>query len=249
MSTYYLFLDELKANDVYNHFCLGGCIVEDAYYRNTIIPYVNSIKQSVFGNTTVILHESQIRQKRADSVSQFDYSSLKNSTKEAEFWSKMKTLFSNHNIRTMCVGIDYNKYKSVYTKSQQKNSEYFIALQIILENFVHFLQENNGKGAVYIESRGIDDDQTLEDQYNTIKNNGTLFIEHHNFNQLLKTISFPMKADNNIGVQIADFIPNPIARHFDNKGQRPHNLYAEIKSKSYDGNKSLIDRFGLKKVL
>ncbi len=249
MSTYYLFLDELKANNIYSHFCLGGCIIEDIYYRNTIIPYVNTLKQEIFGNTTVILHESKIRQKKLDPSTQSDYSVMKDSIRENEFWRKMKMLFSNHEIRTMCVGIDYEKYKSVYTKSQQKNSEYFIALQIILENFVHFLQENNGKGAVYIESRGIDDDQTLENQYITIKNNGTLFIEHHNFNQLLKTISFPMKADNNIGVQIADFIPNPIARQFDCLEQKSLNLYTEIKDKSYDGNKSLIDRFGLKKVL
>ncbi len=58
-----------------------------------------------------------------------------------------------------------------------------------------------------------------------------------------------MKADNNVGIQIADFIPNPIARDLDGKPQRDLNILKEIKNASYDGNLSLINRFGIKKVL
>ena len=134
-------------------------------------------------------------------------------------------------------------------KCKTKNDEYFIALQIILENFVHFLNNTNSMGAVYIESRGLVEDQLLEDHYNTIKTNGTLFIDKSEFKKRLKTISFPMKADNNIGIQIADFVPNPIARHLSNLEQRKYNLFSEINTRLYDGNVNLVNRFGLKKVL
>ncbi|WIV10532.1 DUF3800 domain-containing protein [Proteiniborus sp. MB09-C3] len=247
MGTYYLFLDELKPNSEYKHFCLGGCIIEEMTYKNEVIPYVNNLKQNVFGNTTIILHENKIRQRKNNDG--YNYGILKDKAKETQFWEQMRSLFSKSWIKTICVGIDYDKYRQAYKKSSLKNSEYFIALQIILENFIHFLLINNSKGAVYIESRGIDDDQYLEIQYNIIKNNGTLFVERDEFQKRLKTISFPMKADNNIGIQIADFVPNPVARHFDGTTQRPLTIFDEIRCCSYDGDLSLIDRFGLKKVL
>lgn len=245
MATYYLFLDELKPNDIYKHFCLGGCIIEDMTYRNNVIPFVNNLKAEVFGDTTTILHESTIRAKKDK-----EYRVFKKVEVEQRFWNGLKELLTKDWIHTMCVGINYEQYKNVYKiKSKCNNSEYFIALQIILENFVHFLEEKDGKGAVYIESRGIDDDQELENQYNTIKRNGTLFVDNGVFAKRLKTISFPMKADNNIGIQLADFVPNPVARHFDGSNQREINIFTEVSSRLYDGNLSLTNRFGIKKIL
>jgi len=58
-----------------------------------------------------------------------------------------------------------------------------------------------------------------------------------------------MKDDNNIGLQIADFIPNPVSREFSGIKQKSTNLFTEIKNAAYDGNESLSDRFGFKKVL
>lgn len=36
MANYFLFLDELKPNNIYKHFCLGGIFVEDTYYLSLI---------------------------------------------------------------------------------------------------------------------------------------------------------------------------------------------------------------------
>ena len=58
-----------------------------------------------------------------------------------------------------------------------------------------------------------------------------------------------MKIDNNIGLQIADFIPNSIARDISNIEQKEYSLYDKIIGKSYDGNLNLHERFGIKKVL
>lgn len=61
MANYFLFLDELKSNKEYKHFCIGGCFVEESYYRDKIVKQVNGLKNDIFGNTSVILHESEIR--------------------------------------------------------------------------------------------------------------------------------------------------------------------------------------------
>ena len=65
----------------------------------------------------------------------------------------------------------------------------------------------------------------------------------------LQCISFPLKLDNNIGLQLADFVPNPVARDFQGTEQRELNIFTEIKDKLYNGNIDRNDRFGLKKVL
>ncbi len=244
MANYYLFLDEIKANDRYTHFCLGGCIIEDMVYRKHIIPYIVKLKSDIFYCSSIVLHECKISQKSNE------FRVLKNKAKELALWNGMKKIFIDFDIKTLCVGIDYQKYKLVYkNKSNILNSEYYIALQIILENFVHFLQNVNGMGSVYLESRGIVEDMRLQEKYDIIAKQGTLFIDKSEFKKRLTTISFPMKDDNNIGIQIADFIPNPVARYFSGIKQKPLNLFDEIKQVSYDGNESLSERFGFKKVL
>ena len=37
MANYFLFLDELKANDVYTNFCMGGIFVEEQHYRKNVV--------------------------------------------------------------------------------------------------------------------------------------------------------------------------------------------------------------------
>lgn len=232
VATYYLFLDEIKANNDYSHFCLGGCIIEEMIYKKQIIPCINELKKKVFNNPLKILHEVDI------------------SPNNKSFWLEMQNLFTTIEFKTICVGVDYKKFRTIYKdKSQTISSEYYIALQIMLENYVHFLECTNGKGSVYIESRGNEPDIQLQEQYDLIRKQGTLFIPGEIFQNRLKTISFPMKIDNNIGVQIADFIPNPVARHFGGMEQKPYTLYPFIKNKAYDGNTCLIERFGIKKIL
>lgn len=244
MSEYFLFLDELKANKEYPYFCLGGCFIEDVYYRKTIVPYINKLKNQMFGKTTVVLHEHEIAGKSGD------YKVFKNGVKNKFFWDSMNTLIKDYDIRTLCVGVDVNKLKSTYpTKGKMLNSEYYVALQIILENFVHFLQSTDSTGCVHIESRGLTPDYQLQEQYDIIRQNGTLFLPKEVFQKRLKTISFPLKIDNSIGLQIADFIPNPIARHFTGVDQKENSLFESIRLKSYDGGSNLIERFGIKKVL
>ena len=47
MANYFLFLDELKSNKEYKHFCIGGCFVEESYYRDKIVKQVNGKKNEI----------------------------------------------------------------------------------------------------------------------------------------------------------------------------------------------------------
>lgn len=243
MSNYFLFLDESKPNHIYKHFCLGGCIIKQEDYYNHIIPNIEVIKQNVFGNTSVILHEVDIR-----NAQNGQYRILKNKKKREEFWNLMNLFFKNNQfISTVCVSINTHEYGRIYN-SPYRNDEYLIALQVVLENFVHFLEIKNGTGSIYVESRNPTDDTKLGNHYHLIKANGTLFFDKNVFQRRLNTISFPLKTDNNVGLQIADFIPNPITRFCSGMNQRNYSLYDVITAKFYDGGVGLTDRFGLKQI-
>lgn len=244
MANYFLFLDELKANDIYSHFCIGGCFVEEQYYRSTIVKQINNLKNQLFGSTSIILHETDVRSHKGV------FKKLKDSEeREKNFWTTLGGIYKDCDIYTLCAGVHMENLKKYYPSKNEQDSEYYITLQIVLENFVHFLIDAKSTGCVYVESRDMQSDFELYEHYNKIKENGTLFISPELMKKHLRCISFPLKLDNNIGLQLADFVLNPVARDFQAIDQRELNIFTEIKEKSYNGNINKNDRFGLKKVL
>jgi hypothetical protein len=236
-----LFLDELQPNSAFNHFCLAGCIIEKELYTNTVVPYVNKLKKDVFGNENVILHEIEIRRQEV-AVYKIPM------PKREEFWRGMDTFFSIPDIfLTIGVAINCAEYHRLYS-SDYKCDEYFVGLQIIMENFTHFLEMQDGIGSLFVESRNHKEDERLQNHYHTLKATGTLFLNKNAMQKRLGTISFPLKTDNNIGLQVADFIPNPIARYTGGLQQKSPTLYPHIVNKLYDGGVHLSNRFGLKVI-
>ncbi|NMB32737.1 MAG: DUF3800 domain-containing protein [Clostridium sp.] len=241
MKNYYLFLDELHPSNVFKYFCLAGCIIEEEVYDKEIIPYINMIKDEVFGDREVILHEIEIR--RAEKA---PYSLMRQKKKREKFWALMKELFATPDLfATMGVAIDCADYHKLYN-SDYKRDEYFIGLQVIMENFMHFLENKNGIGSILIEARNPKENRRLQNHYHTLKATGTLFYDKNAIQERLATISFPFKSDNNAGIQVADFIPNPLARHTSGKKQKNYTLHHHIMNKLYDGGLGRADRFGLK---
>jgi hypothetical protein len=241
MKRYYLFLDESNTNGSnIKHLCLGGVIIEEEIYKKTIIKDINAIKNSVFGNSEVILHESEIRDAKDE------YSEMRKPEKRNLFWNELNRVFSSGNITTIGAAINVEKYKSIYDGSSL-NDEYFIVLQIVLENFIHFLQKNNAIGSVYIESRDYKKDKELRNIYYKIMANGTLYLNANSFqDKLLNNLNFTIKEDNNVGVQLADFIPGTLNRKCNNLNPKNPSIIAAIESNLYNGDCNLSERFGFK---
>jgi hypothetical protein len=139
------------------------------------------------------------------------------------------------------------EFKRVY-RSDFLNDEYFVSLQIILENYAHFLEINNGKGAIYIESRNPTEDNKLQSHYFNLMSKGTLFLKHNCLQKHITTMNFNIKADNNIGLQIADFTPNILKKHAYTSPQRKPSIINSVRACLYDGGINIVDRFGLKKL-
>lgn len=237
---YYLFLDESKPNgNNIHHLCLAGVIIKKETYESEIVPEVRLLKQRVFGNTDIILHESEIR------TGKDQYIILRRQEKREEFWDGMDNIFQNFAVTTLGASIHISDFKSYYNDSEL-NDEYFIVLQIVLENFVHFLRSQDAKGQVYIEGINTTDDTKLRNTYHKIVANGTLFYSPNAFQDRLLNINFLIKADNNIGLQLADFVPGTLNRLCNGLGHKKPTIYPLIEAALYDGGHGLKQRFGFK---
>ncbi len=242
MDEYYLFLDESKPLSGLKYFCLAGCIIEKNVYINEIIPKVQLLKQEIFSNTNIILHEVDLRK-----AEKCEYKILMNKAKRDKFWIETYDILKNCQLTTMGACVNDVQTKSLYPEKFLNSCEY-ITLQIILENFVHFLEKANAKGNIILESVNTTEDSRLTNFYYSILSRGTLFLQSKIFQKHLGTINHYIKADNNIGLQLADLIPNPINREFSQLKQKQYSLLDIINEKSYDGGIGLKDKFGIKKI-
>jgi len=241
MDEYFLFLDESNSIGPLTYFCLAGYIISRDEYADELIPRINALKQSTFGKTDVILHEKDIRDTTGD------FRCLSNKVNRDTFWSNINAIFDEINMSVVGAGVSRDIADAIY-KSDHLNSDYNIALQIILENYVCFLERSNAKGSVVIESTNETSDTRLRNLFHAIVSDGTLFLSRNAFQKYLTTISFHIKQDNNIGLQVADFIPNAINRKISGLKPKQYSTITAIEAKLYDGHLGMKNRFGLKVI-
>ena len=238
---YYLFLDETKPNAHGNYFALGGYAISKSDYEKLLIPRLEKIKIDLMPNPSLPLHLYDMRK----NINGFEFLSdvnIRNS-----LFDRIKQLITDLSIYVFVASIDKKKYQNMYYN--RINDVYDIALQTILENFVHFLIEHNAIGSFFIESRNSVENKYLQICYYRLLTGGTLFIDSKTIMDKLSILSFPLKSDNNLGVQLADFIPMSFIRHLtDSKDY--YGLYKVFENKIYKGyNKNMEERFGFKKLL
>ena len=241
MDEHLLFLDESLAIGAIKYFCLAGYIISREDYTNKLIPKVNALKQNIFGKTDVILHEKDIRDLSGI------FKCFTDTLKRKSFWTGIHKILYESDIHVIGIGVSKNVVTKIY-KSRYINSDYNIALHSLLENYVYFLERNNSKGSVIIESTNVTADERLRNLFHDIVSDGTLFLNRSAYQKHLSTITFYIKQDNNAGLQVADFIPNAINRKISGLKPKPYSTINIIDSKLYDGHLGLKDRFGLKVI-
>jgi hypothetical protein len=255
---YNLYLDEsLTHNGNYNDkvFVIAGIIVEESYAKINLPNDLNQVKKNIWGShypsnyQNLILHEKEIKEvfnkriKVTKAKPHFQMFKIKHNM--TILYGELEKIIRSGNITTLGVGVKLDEIGRNYD-GDILNNQYYIALQIIIENFVHFLIKNNAVGRVIYEYNG--EVKGLRMKYSTIKTVGTLFIKPEVIQERLLDIEFIEKKENNAGLQIADFIPNTIAQKIANKKLLKFNIYKTIKKYSYDGGVKNKDKFGIKVV-
>lgn len=239
MKEYILFLDESKPNTNFQNFTLGGVIIEKEIYETQVRSAVDIIKRDCFSDTGVILHEIDIRKKKG---------SFNGITREQQkkFFSMLNDLFINNDfLSVMAVSVNISDINKLYA-GDDRNDIYYIALQLLMENFAHFLSNNDGVGTVYLEATDPVNNQRLQNLFYMLKATGTLFVKKEALQTRLSTINFGIKSENIIGLQLADFIPNSLARKALGVEQKPFSVINGIEKRLYDGRVDMKERFGFK---
>ncbi|MFD2368720.1 DUF3800 domain-containing protein [Brevibacillus sp. GCM10020057] len=243
MEKYTLFLDEIDSGGHFHHFCLAGVAMKLDDYQKEVIPAVEHVKRKYFeGDTSVVLHEMDIHRHKTGTP----FKVFQDDRKMQEFWDDIKSLFSSHNFHLFAVAIHEDQLKATYPTNRDK---YMIALQVITENYLHFLEKVDGSGNIFIESSNPhphQKDDQLQFHFYNLKANGTLFFDRRTFQTRISTFNVLLKSDNNIGLQLADLIPNSLNRHLSGKDQRTHGLITIIQKMAYDGFIGRKDLFGIK---
>lgn len=147
---------------------LTGIIIDSEAYENDLQPRVKSIKK-IFSNDPdeeVIFHREDIINKRGY------FSKLKDLEIEKEFNKQFISLLKEVDYYICCVVIDKKVHLEKYGKAAEH--PYHYCLRSMLERYTHFL-EPRGKGDVYAESRGREEDMALKSVYEKFYNNGTYF--------------------------------------------------------------------------
>lgn len=262
VDVYHLYLDESETHDmdsvgkwVNQIFCIGGIVVKEDIHNNFVIPKISSLKNQIWSDkpnyNDLIFHEKDIKfaqnnknKYRLNEVNE-EYRRFRARRYNKMLYSGIEDLLSNPDIFVMAGCIIDNELKKHYHKDISTD-KYLIALQILIENYCHFLKSKNAVGLIFYESIGDAQNNFIRRRFNLIENMGTMYVNPKAVQNLISNIYFPLKGDNIAGLQVADFIPNIVTRKVANKNLGEFNIYQTIRTSRYDGGLGKYDRFGIK---
>lgn len=251
VAKYTLYLDESTTSNNHNNpvFCMAGVIIKDEDFNNIIIPEMNNLKRAIWHDapnpTEIIIHQKEVNEGIRSQATDPNFRRFRQNRYCRILYNGLENIF-NRNLITIvgtCIVIDN---LDLYFNNGIQTDLYLIALQLIMENYCHFLCLNNGVGKILYEARYEHDNEKMRNRYYHIKLMGSMYVNSKKMIEKLGSIDFPKKKDNNIGLQLADFVPNYFARNELGKEQKRFNIDNQLRRYRYDGNLHLRDRFGVK---
>lgn len=171
---------------------------------------VKSLKQQLWPGKKIILHSRDIRKCEKGFEILFDL--------------KVKRVFYE-GINIIMETCDYtivacSILKEPYIRRYGKLSDvYSLSLSFIVERTVFLLdtiRSNQSEDIalhVIAEKRGRKEDNALLDYYNELLDRGTYFVTDKRIKNYSKTFQFRAKAENIVGLQVADLVAYPLTRH------------------------------------
>lgn len=259
MEEYTLYLDE---SYTYNNngkkpaFAVGGFIIKNDIILN-INEKIDNLKKEVWIDlcepTGVILHELDLKNALNPRVKKnklkSEYIRFREDHRKANIiYRSLSKIIKTENIYTVGCVVIKNRYFDNFPKVIG-NEISLVCMQIIIENYVHFLFQHNAVGKIVYESRDAMDN-TMLTRFYQIASIGTMYVRPNAIQQRITQFQFIHKKNNCQCLQLADFIPNIIARKMSNKNIYPNtmDLLNNILLKSYDGTNNNKDRYGIKTV-
>lgn len=258
---YTLFLDESETHkhnkithsDCNYHFCMAGIIVAEddyAHLQNSVNQLKHNVWPELRNPEKVILHQMRLLEAekgRLDVNKYPEYAKFNHLSERKNFYNELKNVFINNKLTIVGSSINEDDLKQYYWVSgKNKQDQYLVAMQLLLENYCHFLCTNNAMGNIIYEHRELIGNEKIRDKYYHMKLMGSMYMTKEAAEKRLLGIDFIDKSNNEAGLQIADFIPNSFARDHAGLRQPKPNIFGTLRYNLYDGNMGNGKRFGIK---
>lgn len=257
---YRLYIDESgtpsfeDVNGVDRQFlCLTGVIVKIEDVKDILHPKMEELKMKFFSNhhpdEPVILHRDDIVKKAKQ------FWPLRDPVLNDEWESDLNAFIVSIPFTAISVVADKRSLKTKYGASA--HHPYLYILNMILERYVRFLEDNQSSGDVVAESRGSREDQLMRTEYERLYSSGTYYVSSGRFQQRLTSQKIKVKTkENNIaGLQLADLLCHPLKYrllHHYKKNDRDLGSFAtKLCSSLIKEGKlfSSVNRIGIRKVI
>lgn len=233
-SDYIVFVDESGSPTLspldpdYPIFVLVFCVVDKMHYAEKIEPSITKLKFDFFGHDTVVLHAHDIRKPKGE------FSFLLNAERREHFMQRIEQVMIDADIKLIVHIINKTKLIDRYVNPYDP---YNIALRMCLEQLSIFLRKQNQTDHlthIIAEARGKKEDRDLELEFRRIldpKHNWGLASKFPLSDTPLE-LRFVDKKLNSAGLQLADFMGQPLGRNFLNPSQM-NRAFSIIKTKIY----------------
>lgn len=245
---YYLFVDEVKPTGYFKIYNFTGIAIKENEYENKFKSEFNKIKDeriSRFGGSGFNLHFSNLINRKKGTI----YETI-TYDEEKHLWNGLGEIFESTNFHILSGIVDRSSHDQYYShyRVQLEN----LAFKVLIQNFVRYLHIQNGYGEIIVESSN--DDEKLKEDFYINKFTGGKYITAQGYNSVLRGIKFESKDRLVEGLQLADFMANPVSRLVSNMKQFNitkfyKNSYEDILTqKIFDGGKNNPFEFGVKKI-
>lgn len=260
MDEYTLYLDEtyVPLDNVFGDFSICGIIIKNDFHDTELITKLNNLKYKIWDKEdkslvdTYVLHELECTKARKKNINRLKktYNKIfQNKGKYDLLYDSLNNMILDSPI--VVLGCCVQEYNLSQLYSHKINDRMSIAINILVENFYHFLINNNAIGSICYEEMPENQNEIVKRRYNQIRSCGTMFYSAKSINKKVKDLYFKNKYDCIAGLQLADFIPNAITREIRGitrqETERTRNIDINIiYRKLYNGGCNKSDRFGLK---
>lgn len=230
-----LYIDETgdhslsKIDDQYPIFVLSGVLVDDGYHDTQLTNRLNSLKTEFFGTKDIVLHSKEMT--HPQSANSRLYLKFLDASFRKRFYKSFENMLDSLDVSIVACVILKNKHFANY--GLEAKDPYLLSFDNLLNRLIFDLS-NQEKGRIVAEGRNSVLDNQLEIAFLSTRIEGTNKVQPAEIKlKIDKNITFKEKSDNIAGLQIADMVASPIARHFLNKRERPgHQLsYKSVFSK------------------
>lgn len=206
---YRLYIDESGTHNYSNsekidkrYLALIGVIISEEENLNVIKPKVLAIKQMLADDLDElpVLHREDIIAKKGC------FRKMEDIEIKAKYNELLLDLIDNPKYLICCVVLDKKAHLNRYGETAYH--PYHYCLNILLERYTFFLEEDNSRGDVMAETRGKNEDSELRGAYKIFYNYGTYFRSKYSVQARLTSSEIKMKPKSAgiEGIELADLL-------------------------------------------